>query len=374
MMKSIVILLLIMPNLLVSQIDRLKGKVKSTNEKIIFVNDSIQNYKLYSFDGDYGHSGFNSPKLTLKRFHQNWYNEAFVHYINNKRNYNEKGLLISESWFNKDDKKIASYEYQYTEFDSLSRIKEFNRYDDESRFTNISYNYYKNVQSVLDFWGNDTKNFSLLLFEFDSSKKVKEQSLSEEGMHAEKFYLYNKDELLNKIIIHKPTIWATRDSKSYYEKKDSIGTYFCSTIKYYNNKKQLIEENTFSEPSYDTGSEMDKKNFYQYDETGNCIEVRRTLNYSELVHIHKKTFDKKNRVVKESDTTLNHKGFWDYKKEFIYNKKDELVQLIIKSNNIITYIDFKYKYDSYDNWIEQTKYINNKRLFVWRREIEYFDN
>jgi hypothetical protein len=372
-MKSILIILLIIPNLLSSQIDKLKGKVKSTSEKIIFVKDSIQNYKLYSFDGDYGHSGFGSPKITIDRFHQNWYNEAIVHYINNVRNFNEKGLLISEDWFDKNDKITASYEYQYTEFDSLSKVKEFNQYDGVYRITNTTYDYYKNPQSTLGYWSNDSNNFSLSLYEFDNSKKVKEQFLSERGMNYELFYIYNKDKLLNKVIIHKPTIWANYDSKSYYEKKDSIGTYYCPTIKFYNDKKQLIEENTFSQPEYDNESKPYGKAFFQYDEAGNCTEVRNTLLHSELVFIRKKTFDKKNRVVKESDTTLNFKDGWNYKKEFVYNKKDELIRLIINSNSKITYIDFKYKYDNYDNWIEQTKYVDNKKLFVWKREIEYYD-
>lgn len=360
-----------MPYFMVSQIDKLKGKVKSTSEKIIFVNDSIQNYKLFSFDGDYGHGGFISPKSTIRRFNHNWYNDAIADYINNRRNYNQKGLLISEDWFDKKNKKIASYEYQYTTFDSLSRIRKFNRFDDD-RITNISYNYSNNVQSALDYRSNSSENFSLLLYQYENSIKVKEKFLNQEGISREKLYSYNKDGLLHKIIEHKPTIWAKLDSESYYEKKDSIGTYYCSRIKFYNDKKLLIEENTFSQPEYNSESQLRNKVLYVYDERGNCIEERRSSAHSELVSIYKKIFDGKNRVIEESHIAWNENDS-SYKKEFIYNEKGELIRLNFDYNGNVKHVDFKYKYDSYDNWVKQTKYVDNKKMFVLRRQIEYYD-
>ena len=36
-------------------------------------------------------------------------------------------------------------------------------------------------------------------------------------------------------------------------------------------------------------------------------------------------------------------------------------------------IDFEYVFDDKKNWIEQTKSINGKKLYVWKREIKYFD-
>ena len=35
--------------------------------------------------------------------------------------------------------------------------------------------------------------------------------------------------------------------------------------------------------------------------------------------------------------------------------------------------DFEYVFDDKKNWIEQTKSINGKKLYVWKREIKYFE-
>lgn len=354
-----------------SQQNKLYGKVKSTREKLLFVNDSIQNYKLFELDGDYGHSGFNSPKGTIDRFYNNWYNEVFVHYINNKRCFNERGLLISEDWFYKNDEKIKSFEYEYTDFDSLCRITEIE--DDYKYITNISYNYKKYIQSELSYWSNNCKDFNLKIYTYnDEFKLIGVEFLSEEGKYNEIFYTYNKQGLQNKIIIHKPTVWAKYDSVSYYEKKDSIGTYFTSVKKYYNQKKQMIKEDSFFSPDYQVESKLSATKIYKYDERGNCIETRHNFaSSSNMIFVNSKEYDKKNRITKHLNKTLNYKSSFDDYKEFIYNNKDELSKLLVKSIDKEYIIQFKYKYDDSNNWIEQTKYVDGKKLFIWKREIEY---
>jgi predicted metal-dependent phosphoesterase TrpH len=34
---------------------------------------------------------------------------------------------------------------------------------------------------------------------------------------------------------------------------------------------------------------------------------------------------------------------------------------------------FEYKFDDKNNWIEQSKYINGKKLYVWKRKIIYYE-
>jgi hypothetical protein len=151
-------------------------KIKSTREKIEFINDSIQNYKLFSIDGDYGHSGFTGPIYTTERFHQHWYNETFVHYINNIRFFDEKGNLVEEHWFDKSSDTVGSYKYFYTEFDSLSRTITSNRFNDIYT-EDISYNYNKKKQSKLQYWSNDTQFFNLEQFSYDDNSNLKEKKL-----------------------------------------------------------------------------------------------------------------------------------------------------------------------------------------------------
>lgn len=373
-MKSFVLVLLITPMFLCSQQKTLIGKVKSTREKLYFVTDSIQNYKLFNSDGDYGHSGFTNPQGTVDRFYDNWFNEVFVHYINNKRFYNEKRLLISEDWFYKDDKQCASYEYKYTDFDSLCRITK--KYDNVDYYiSNISYNHKKLIQSKLNYWTNNCENFSLKIFNYNEKYNlIGEEFLTQEGKQKEVYYTLNKLGLQDKTILHKPTVWAKYDSVSYYEKKDSIGTYFTSLKKYFNKKKQMIKSESFFPPDYDSEGGLSETKYFEYDERGNCIETR--LNFASnpnIIYVQSKEYDRINRKIKEENKTLNSTNTFDYKKEFFYNDKGELYKLIVKSSSekeII--IQFEYKYDSYNNWIEQSKFVNGKKLFIWKREIEYY--
>jgi len=40
---------------------------------------------------------------------------------------------------------------------------------------------------------------------------------------------------------------------------------------------------------------------------------------------------------------------------------------------ITTQVDFEYVLDDKKNWIEQTKSVNGKKLFIWKRELKYFE-
>lgn len=104
-------------------------------------------------------------------------------------------------------------------------------------------------------------------------------------MFHEKFYTYNKFNVLDKITLHKPTIWAKYDEKSFYEKPDSVGTYYTQSLKYYYEKKELIKEEKFAQPEYNRGSILSELKFYKYDEKGNCIEEKTKYGYSGVAYV-----------------------------------------------------------------------------------------
>ena len=362
-MKFLTIFILL-TNLCFGQTEK---KIKSIREKVIFLNDSIQNYKLFEMDGDYGHSGFISPEATTSRFNQHWYNEYFVHYLNNQRNYNEKGLLISEDWFYKDDNLISSYSYNYTEFDSLARIKETNTDNTDYITTDLTYNYKNLLRSELTYWSEDSQNFSLKLNEYDESgiKLIKESFFSEEGHHRSNFYSYNNEK--NTIIVkeHVPNVWSTYDAKSYYQKPDSIGTYYTKYIKYFDKSSQLIKVLYFSPPSYNSDSKLNRSIFYKYDNSKNIIEQKFIYPYSNEEYIYQKKFDNENKLIWEKDDDGNIK-------EYFYDAKKRIKKLVITNKNGVVEVTFKYRFDKFENWIEQTKIINGIERFIWKREIVYY--
>lgn len=347
-------------------------KIRSTREKIEFINDSIQNYKLFSMDGDYGLSGFTGPKYTIKRFHQHWYNQTFVHYINNVRFFDDKGKLVEEHWFDKKNDTLGSYKYFYTEFDSLSRTITYNRFDD-IKVENISYNHFKKKQSELNYWQNDSKNFRLEQFGYDENLNLKKKTLIyEEGLSDTHFYNYDKNNLLTEIIVNVPLVWDKYDSKSFYQRKDSIGTTYLQSKFIYNDKKQLIKKIDFSAPDYNSVTELKNTTFYEYDSFGNVIETTNIRANSKTIFKNVKKYNSDVKIILDKDFTLNFESSLDNEKEYFYNRKNELKKLIVRENKFKAIVTFDYKYDEFGNWIEQTKFYNGKKLFVWKREITYY--
>lgn len=335
---------------------------------MFFINDSVQNYKLFEWDGDYGHSGFKTPKGTMSQFNRHWYNESFVHYLNNSRNYNEKGLLVSEDWFDKKDELIASFSYNYTEFDSLTRINETNSFLNDHIMTAITYNHKNFKQSELRHFINDSQNFSLRLIDYDESgtKKIKESYYSQEGYHRANFYSYDKEK--SKIIIkgHIPSVWSVYDTENYHQKPDSIGTYYTRNIKYLNTSNQVIKELIFLEPEYNSEINLSRTVFYKYDNSSNLIEQKSLYASSDNEFIDSKKYDKENKLIWEKEAS-------GIEKEYFYDEKKKIKKLVIRERNKIVNVTFKYKYDKAGNWIEQTKIINGKERFVWKRDIIYFE-
>lgn len=369
-MKFILFIFILFSQIVFSQKIDSSKKIKSTREKIHFINDSIQNYKLFEIDGDYGHGGFTGPKSTIKRFHQHWYNETFVHYINNKRSFNEKGLLIHEDWFDKIDEKIASYDYTYTEFDSLSKIREYDRFDEE-HITQISY-FGKKIQSVLSYWSNDTQNFTLTFNNYDDKDNIKlVEHLNRDGHGIDKHYVYDKLGRLEKVINHTPFVYKELEGKSYTTVRDSAGVFYNSFINRYDNNNKLIEKNEFSHPDYKNESIIVRKIFYKYDKNDNLIEIKRTPMRSKMIYLNSFKYDSKKRKIFEANHSADEIQPYQNQKESIY-KKDELKRLYIVYDGRKYIVEFNYKYDSFGNWVEQTKSINGKKLFIWSREIEYY--
>jgi hypothetical protein len=101
----------------------------------------------------------------------------------------------------------------------------------------------------------------------------------------EKFFTYDKDNLLNKITIHNLNFWPKYDEISFNEKTDSVGNYYTQSLKYYYEKKELIKEEKFAQPEYNRGSILSELKFYKYDEKGNCIEEKTKYGYSGVAYV-----------------------------------------------------------------------------------------
>jgi hypothetical protein len=348
-------------------------KLKSTKEKLFFVNDTIQNTNFLYYD-DYGHGGFSGPKGTLYRFVNYWENEVNVNYINNKKDFNLKGLLTKEVWFNKKDSLIAYYEYEYTNFDSLSKVKWSLHNDEYFNFINFNYNNKNRVESILKNSETDSE-FMLQYVKYDSVFNViKIEHYEEFGYNYSTIYKFNKNDLNFEISEHHPYVFTLSENGiSYGSKEDSIGVKYLIEKKYFNIKKQLIRHDFFTTPNYKTQNNLNRFFEYEYDKNDNLILSKSAIVSSNYGYFKTKKYDKMNRLSYEKYINkYNDSLSLYYIKEYFYNNKNELLKLIIFENNIKTVVKYDYLYDKFNNWIEKTKIVNGKKLFIWKRGIEYF--
>ena len=404
MKKAQIILFFIFCNTISSQMkDTVFGKVKSVKEEIVFLDKNKQSYRIFNTDGDYGHSGFISNEATKDRFYSNWYHSSFVHYLNYYKEFNIKGKALNEIWYYKNGDTLSRYEYTYNEKDKLIQIKEFDGFDkNEFSVLNYTFDDYSNLlKSKLRYYSDETNYYTLEYFMYDKEKRLIEtNSINSDaiksGFKFEYDYLGRK---LKKI------------RKDYYEYNyfdDGSSSY--GPVNYSNDKlselyiyddKNKLKEILHYYNIYKNANEVNliSKTKNYYNENGLLSRKITTNEKDTLNSLIEYKYDKRNRLIEEN---YIHKRFIENKEDMIFDKKninikeiklpkfefvvsrklkykydkENIVELIVTEifdKPITTKCSFEYKFDDKNNWIEQLKYINGKKLYVWKRKIIYYE-
>lgn len=404
MKKAQIILFFIFCNTISSQMkDTVFGKVKSVKEEIVFLDKNKQNYRIFNTDGDYGHSGFISNEATKDRFYSNWYHSSFVHYLNYYKEFNIKGKALNEIWYYKKGDTLSRYEYTYNEKDKLIQIKEFDGFDkNEFSVLNYTFDDYSNLlKSKLRYYSDEPNYYTLEYFMYDKEKRLIEtNSINSDaiksGFKFEYDYLGRK---LKKI------------RKDYYEYNyfdDGSSSY--GPVNYSNDKlselyiyddKNKLKEILHYYNIYKNENEVNliSKTKNYYNENGLLSRKITTNEKDTLNSLIEYKYDKRNRLIEEN---YIHKRFIENKEDMIFDKKninikeiklpkfefvvsrklkykydkENIVELIVTEifdKPITTKCSFEYKFDDKNNWIEQSKYINGKKLYVWKRKIIYYE-
>lgn len=383
--------------------DTVFGKVKSVKEEIVFLDKNKQNYRIFNTDGDYGHSGFISNEATKDRFYSNWYHSSFVHYLNYYKEFNIKGKALNEIWYYKKGDTLSRYEYTYNEKDKLIQIKEFDGFDkNEFSVLNYTFDDYSNLlKSKLRYYSDEPNYYTLEYFMYDKEKRLIEtNSINSDaiksGFKFEYDYLGRK---LKKI------------RKDYYEYNyfdDGSSSY--GPVNYSNDKlselyiyddKNKLKEILHYYNIYKNENEVNliSKTKNYYNENGLLSRKITTNEKDTLNSLIEYKYDKRNRLIEEN---YIHKRFIENKEDMIFDKKninikeiklpkfefvvsrklkykydkENIVELIVTEifdKPITTKCSFEYKFDDKNNWIEQSKYINGKKLYVWKRKIIYYE-
>ena len=83
-------------------------------------------------------------------------------------------------------------------------------------------------------------------------------------------------------------------------------------------------------------------------------------------------FDNLNRKTKEFRISLQYPNN-NLTLEYFYSNTEYPIKLIYTNTKISVQVDFDYVFDEKNNWVEQTKSVDCKKLYVWKRKLKYFD-
>jgi hypothetical protein len=112
-------------------------------------------------------------------------------------------------------------------------------------------------------------------------------------------------------------------------------------------------------------------NEYEYDILNRKISERKY--YFFVIESSKKTkiFNKKKFTF--IDSNYSKRDYFLSTEIIFYYDKKNLVQTYFYDSYFKTpsISKFEYVFDDYGNWVEQIKFVNNEKLFLWKRSIKY---
>ena len=219
-----------------------------------------------------------------------------------------------------------------------------------------TYKYYFNKENKiykgLLFFGENKE--ASIVYAFDSSGNIDSYFWNKKEMILGSYY---EDEG-GGIVPYSETFYNGNSITTYVYKGDGSYTFeykWQSKYDYKGNRIELINYgmgNKIELTNYGMNEKVaNDKTIYKYDSMGNMIESNKEIN-----DIEYRCLEKSNGACQ--DSVLIYKGV----KENIFKEYE-----IIKANKI------KYEYDDNKNWIKQISYLDDKRLKVITRKIEYYN-
>lgn len=401
-MKLRIVFFVFLPFFCLSQLkDTLYGPIKSIKEEVIFVNKQKQNYKLFSIDGDYGHSGFISNESTKYRFYNNWYFTPFTHYINYYQEFDSVKNPSLEIWYDKSGNEERRYEYIYDyKINKLIQKKDINLNYESTIVNKFSYNFKGKIKSEITYHLDSSNFYKYKYFNYQDSlcnlvSSVK--SFGIDGISSSVRYVYNHKGLKIKKFSDDYYNAKWINQKSYSEIKSDEGIEKLREEYFYDNNKRLIQTNFYkdvSEFNYEVKLESKEKLIYNNE---NLIYKILTDQNDTIQSINEYVYDILNRKISERkyyffviESSKKTKTFNKKKIIFIdskYSKRDyflssEIIFYYDKKKLVKTYFydsyfktpsisKFEYVFDHYGNWVEQIKFVNNEKLYLWKRSIKY---
>ena len=349
--------------------DTILGNVESIREKVTFTDSNRQNGKLTISDGDYGHSGYINSKWTKDRFFTLWYQTPYVHYINYHKKFNKNGKVHTEEWYYKNGDRLVYYNYVYDNENNMIQIIQELKKDTLST-SNYTYNSKKDITTKLYYVKDEPNLYVYYLYRYDSiSNLVKVKRFNSEGESSSRIYQYDyKNRLITDLRFK---------SHRYVQRKNGVLQLLDSNSvkrvfkKYkYNANDKVVEIQTFdsSNSNYDYSSPtLIQNKIYLNEMLREEQHIRDTLIYKIEYN-----YDNKSRLLKKRKTSIKNPRY-NQLLEYKYDGKGNLEIVTFTENSITNVMSFEYNFDEHANWIKQSKSVDGKELYIWTRDINYYD-
>ena len=355
----------------VSNIDSIYGNIKRVREKVFDISDK-DNPKQIEID-EYSDSMVLIPNDLNLNIYDILFSGSNIGYENYERIYNENGDILKNTWFVKKDEFYESTTYKY---DKKNRV--IRKIDSTNNYVSIKNHYYEDFDEFtneniisLSF---DSNYFNHTIKQHKDNKVIRIKHIDEFGNITEYINNYTLNGKLKSTTVKKPETWRKNEEGGWsYGVHDSITNVFKSRINEYDEKNRILKsfEYNYSIKNNYKAPILLHQVLYNYENNKTTVKE---IYESGMISSKSYIYDNQNRIIKYfccSDTISDSNLIREYSYK---NGKIVSGKLITKDNGKIEIqkIDFKYKYDDKNNWIEIIKLVDGKERFKRIREIEYY--
>lgn len=355
----------------VSNIDSIYGNIKRVREKVFDISDK-DNPKQIEID-EYSDSMVLIPNDLNLNIYDILFSGSNIGYENYERIYNENGDILKNTWFVKKDEFYESTTYKY---DKKNRV--IRKIDSTNNYVSIKNHYYEDFDEFtneniisLSF---DSNYFNHTIKQHKDNKVIRIKHIDEFGNITEYINNYTLNGKLKSTTTKEPETWRKNEEGDWsYGVHDSIPNVFKSRINEYDEKNRILKsfEYNYSIKNNYKAPILLHQVLYNYENNKTTVKE---IYESGMISSKSYIYDNQNRIIKYyccSDTISGSNIIREYSYK---NGKIVSSKLITKDKGKIEIqkIDFKYKYDDKNNWIEIIKLVDGKERFKRIREIEYY--
>ena len=355
----------------VSNIDSIYGNIKRIRERVFDISNN-DNPKQIEID-EYSDSMVLIPNDLNLNIYDILFSGSNIGYENYERIYNENGDILKNTWFVKKDEFYESTTYKY---DKKNRV--IRKIDSTNNYVSIKNHYYEDFDEFtneniisLSF---DSNYFNHTIKQHKDNKVIRIKHIDEFGNITEYINNYTLNGKLKSTTTKEPETWRKNEEGDWsYGVHDSIPNVFKSRINEYDEKNRILKsfEYNYSIKNNYKAPILLHQVLYNYENNKTTVKE---IYESGMISSKSYIYDNQNRIIKYyccSDTISGSNIIREYSYK---NGKIVSGKLITKDNGKIEIqkIDFKYKYDDKNNWIEIIKLVDGKERFKRIREIEYY--